>query len=45
MAVNHWEQTDDAERVWPEGFSLARELSGIGFDQALDDHRKFWARF
>jgi maltose phosphorylase len=45
MAVNHWEQTDDAERVWSEGFSLARELSDIGFDQAFDDHRKLWARF
>lgn len=45
MVVNHWEQTDEPERVWSEGFSLARRLSSIGFDQALEGHRGDWARF
>ena len=45
MAVNHWEQTEEAERVWSEGLALARELSGVGFDQALSEQRLGWARF
>jgi maltose phosphorylase len=44
-AVNYWEQTEASERVWAAGLSLARELSGKGFDQALAEHRRAWARF
>ncbi len=45
IAVNHWEQTDDARRVWAEGRSLARQLAGLSFDEAIDGHRRAWARF
>jgi maltose phosphorylase len=45
LAVNHWEQTGESERVWAEGLSLARRFSGLGFDQALAEHRRGWARF
>ncbi len=43
--INHWEQTDEADKVWTRGMSLARKLAGIGFDQAFDGHRRGWARF
>jgi maltose phosphorylase len=45
MAVNHWEQTEEAERVWTDGLSLAKNLAGIDFDHALAEHRRGWARF
>jgi maltose phosphorylase len=45
MAVNHWEQTDDAERVWQDGLELSRKLAGFGYDQALAEHRDGWKRF
>jgi maltose phosphorylase len=45
MTANHWEQTGEAQRVWSEGLSLARELSVVGFDRALAEHRLAWARF
>jgi maltose phosphorylase len=44
-AVNHWEQTGEAERVWKDGMELARKLSGLGFGQALEEHRREWKRF
>jgi maltose phosphorylase len=44
-AVNHWERTDDGERVWKEGMDLARTHSGVFFDRAYEGHRKSWARF
>jgi maltose phosphorylase len=43
--VNHWEQTEEAERVWKTGLSLAKNLAGIDFDHALSEHRLDWARF
>jgi maltose phosphorylase len=43
--VNHWEQTEDAGRVWSEGLSLAKTLSGTSFDQAFAEHRRDWERF
>jgi maltose phosphorylase len=45
MAVNHWEQTGDAQRVWSDGLQIAHELSGIGFDRAHSAHRRAWSRF
>jgi len=45
MAINHWEQTEEGERVWADGLSLAKRLSGVGFDQALAEHRRDWKRF
>ncbi len=45
MAVNHWEQTQEPERVWNAGLSLADSLAGIGFDQALAQHRLGWSSF
>jgi len=44
-AVNHWEQSDDGEKVWSEGMGLARKLSGRGYDAALEEHRLGWKRF
>jgi maltose phosphorylase len=43
--VNHWEQTEDADRVWSEGLSLAKRLTGTSFDDALAEHRQDWGRF
>jgi maltose phosphorylase len=45
MAVNHWERTEESERVWAEGLSLARKLAGMGFEQAIEEQRCGWARF
>jgi maltose phosphorylase len=45
IAINHWEETEDADRVWNSGLSLVKQLSGIGFDQALAEHCRDWARF
>lgn len=45
MAVNHWEQTEDAGRVWRGGLELSRKLAGVGFDSALAEHRDGWKRF
>jgi maltose phosphorylase len=45
MVVNHWEKTVEAQRVWSEGLSAARELSGMSYDRALAEHRRVWARF
>jgi maltose phosphorylase len=45
MAVNHWERTEESERVWAEGLSLARKLAGMGFEQAIEEQRRGWARF
>ncbi len=45
IAANHWEQADDAERVWNTGFELAQSRSGIMFDEAFVGHRAPWKRF
>ncbi len=45
MAVNHWEQADDAEQVWTNGLQLAQSLAGITFDQALVEHRRCWTHY
>jgi maltose phosphorylase len=45
MAVNRWEQTDDAGQVWTNGLELARKLARVTFDEALAEHRRGWARF
>ncbi len=45
IAINHWEQTENVERVWTDGLSLAKQLARIDFDQALAEHRRGWARF
>jgi maltose phosphorylase len=45
IAINHWEQTEDPERVWAGGLSLAKNLAGVDFDHALAEHRHGWARF
>ncbi len=45
MAVNHWEQSGDADRVWNDGLALSRKLSSLGFDAALAEHRAEWKRF
>jgi maltose phosphorylase len=45
MTVSHWEQTEEAEKVWKTGQSLAKNLAGIDFDHALAEHKRGWARF
>jgi maltose phosphorylase len=45
MAVNHWEQTDDAEQVWTNGLQLAQRLAAVTFDLALVEHRRGWTHF
>ena len=45
MAVNLWDQTDDAERVWTSGLQLAQRLAGSTFDRALEEQRTGWKRF
>jgi len=45
VVVNHWEQAEDGEVVWSEGLALAGRLSDIGFDRALEGHRRDWAAF
>jgi maltose phosphorylase len=45
MTASHWEQTEDAERVWTNGLQLAQRLTGTTFDQALEEHRRVWNRF
>jgi maltose phosphorylase len=44
-AVNHWEQTADADKVWKDGLALAESLASAGFDEAFEEHRAGWKRF
>ena len=45
VAVNLWDQADDAEQVWTNGLQLARRLAGSTFDRALEEQRAGWKRF
>lgn len=45
VAVNRWEQTEDAGKAWSGGMELARRLAGLGFESALEEHRREWKRF
>jgi len=45
VAVNLWDQADDAEQVWTNGLQLARRLAGSTFDRALEEQRAGWSVF
>jgi maltose phosphorylase len=45
VAVNHWEQGAEAGQVWKAGMELARKSAAMGFDGALEEHRRGWKRF
>ncbi len=44
-AVNYWKQGQGADDVWREGARRAEELSAVGYDEALGEHRAAWRRF
>jgi maltose phosphorylase len=44
-AVSYWRQGVEAEAVWKEGSELASAQARSSYDQALQEHRRPWARF
>lgn len=44
IVVNHWEQAD-TERVWDEGFNLAKKFALATCEQSLLEHNRCWADF
>jgi maltose phosphorylase len=43
LAVNYWQKDGGAEKVWTDGLALARKLSTVTYDAALDAHKQFWS--
>jgi maltose phosphorylase len=45
IAVNHWEQTNEAEQTWGNGIDLAKKYAAATYDQELLVHNQSWADF